>query len=423
MTERLYYTDPLLREFDAEVLAVVDHDGRPAALLDRTAFYPTSGGQPFDVGRLEVVSGTPDRGPDSPGATVLDVIDAGDDVVHVLSAAVPAGVRVHGVIDWPRRFDHMQQHTGQHLLSAALDRQHGARTVGFHMGAEVSTIDLDRLLEPAAIASAESLTNEVVWGDHPVTVRFASAADAAALPLRKESGREGTLRLVEVPGFDLSACGGTHVPRTGAVGAVAIVGTEKVRGGTRLTFVAGGRVLRVLHALDAIVAAGLRTLSVLPADLPGAIERQAADLRDQKKTLKALQEQLATAEAARLVGAAQAEAQAETQAQAEGAPRVATLHVCAAVEGWDQAGLRLLASRIVASPARLAVLVSGAPAAVVVARSTDVPLDAQAVVRRLVEAFGGRGGGRPEMAAAGGLEGGAADIVARARTLVEPAAP
>ncbi|NOT44096.1 MAG: hypothetical protein HOP14_05770, partial [Acidobacteria bacterium] len=100
MTERLYYTDPLLREFDAEVLAVVDHDGRPAALLDRTAFYPTSGGQPFDVGRLEVVSGTPDRGPDSPGATVLDVIDAGDDVVHVLSAAVPAGVQVHGVIDW-----------------------------------------------------------------------------------------------------------------------------------------------------------------------------------------------------------------------------------------------------------------------------------------------------------------------------------
>ncbi|MGE0592944.1 MAG: DHHA1 domain-containing protein [Vicinamibacterales bacterium] len=421
MTERLYYTDPLLREFDAAVLAAVDHDGRPAVLLDRTAFYPTSGGQPFDVGRLDVVPGVSDHGADSPGATVLDVIDAGDDVVHVLSAAVPAGLRVRGVIDWPRRFDHMQQHTGQHLLSAALDRQHGARTVGFHMGAEMSTIDLDRLLAPEALASAEFLTNEVVWGDHPVTVRFASAADAAALPLRKESGREGTLRLVEVPGFDLSACGGTHVPRTGAVGAVAIVGSEKVRGGTRLTFVAGGRVLRVLHTLDAIVAAGLRTLPVLPVDLPGAIERQAADLRDQKKTVKTLQEQLATAEAARLVAAAQAGAQAE--ARAEGAPGVATLHVCTVVEGWDQAGLRLLASRIVASPARLAVLVSGTPAAVVVARSTDVPLDAQAVVRRLVETFGGRGGGRPEMAAAGGLEGGGADIVARARTLVQPAAP
>src|SRR5207248_1258434 len=205
MTDRLYYTDPYLREFDATVQRVETRGGRALVTLDRTAFYPTSGGQPFDTGTLG----------DLP---IVDVVDDEHDgsVKHVVenAADVRVGQTVHGVIDWPRRFDHMQQHSGQHVLSAAFDKLFGVRTVSFHLGAAVSTIDLAREMTAAEIAAAETGANRVVWEDRPVSIRFADAEEAARLPLRKEPARGGVLRLIEVEGFDLSACGGTHVART-----------------------------------------------------------------------------------------------------------------------------------------------------------------------------------------------------------------
>src|SRR5262245_45530587 len=185
MTDRLYYLDPYLREFDATVVERTTHEGKAAMVLDRTAFYPTSGGQPFDVGTIA-------------NARVVDVVDTDDGrLLHVVDR-LPDGDAVKGAIDWERRFDHMQQHTGQHVLSAAFARLLGARTESFHLGTEDSTIDLARDLGAADVARAEAEANRIVWEDRPVGIRFAQAEDAATLGLRKESKRGGTLRLIDV---------------------------------------------------------------------------------------------------------------------------------------------------------------------------------------------------------------------------------
>ena len=389
MTERLYYGDPHLAEFDAEVLQIVQGPGqRPAAVLDRTAFYPTSGGQPFDTGFLGA-------------ARVLDVVDAEDgSILHVIEGELAIGP-VHGRIDWARRFDHMQQHTGQHVLSAAFDRLFGARTVSFHLGSDSATIDLSRDLVPPDIDAAADEANRVVWEDRPVSVRFVHAEDAAQLPLRKETAREGMLRLVEVQDFDLSACGGTHVTRTGAIGMIAIAGWERFRGGLRVEFVCGGRALSAHRALRDSVAASIRLLSVLPSELPAGIERLQNEGKELRRQLKDLQGRLAAHEADALAA----------QAEIVGGIRL----VLAALEAWDAAGLKTIAAAIAARSGHAAVLISTpAPSAVVVARAADVPVNAAHLLKQLLDRFGGKGGGRPELAQGGGLQGTPADILADA---------
>ena len=377
MTERLYYTDPYLREFDAELVDTVSHEGRTALVLDRSAFYPTSGGQPFDVGMFADVR-------------VLDVVETDDGrVLHVVDRA-PSVTRLHGAIDWTRRFDHMQQHTGQHVLSAAFARLFGVRTESFHMGADYSTIDLAREVTPKEITAAEEEANRVVWEDRPVAIKFAPAEEAAALGLRKESKRGGTLRLIDVTDFDLSACGGTHVARTGAIGIIATSASERFKGASRITFLCGGRALTGFRALRDVVAGGVRALSVLPAELPVAIERlkdEGADLRHQ---LKQMQTMAAFREANALAASAEVTASGRL--------------VAAMLEGWDATGLKIVASRIVSQPGYIAVLVGrAAPAPLVVARSADVALDSSALLRTLLQRHGGKGGGRPELAQGGGV--------------------
>jgi alanyl-tRNA synthetase len=390
VTERIYYTEPSRTEFDAIVEHVQRHEGRPAVVLDRTAFYPTSGGQPFDTGRLDDVP-------------VVDVVEKEDGtIVHVLERELPPGQRVHGVVDWTRRFDHMQQHTGQHVLSAAFDRLYRARTVGFHLGAELSTLDLDRELSPSAIVAAEADANRIVWDDRPVSIRFVNDEQAASLSLRKEPGRTGELRIIEVADYDLSACGGTHVSRTGAIGAIAIWSSEKFRGGLRVEFLCGGRALRAGRTLRDAVTGCIRHLSVLPEELPAAIERMQAENKDLKKGLRGLQDRLAGFEAGSL--AARAVAAGDR------------LQVVEAIEGWDANGLKALALSIISKPGyQVALFSSTAPMLAVVARSADVALDANAVLRSLIGRFGGRGGGRPDLAQGGGLSGSAEDILAAAR--------
>jgi alanyl-tRNA synthetase len=280
MTDRIYYTEPSCRSFEGTVTRAGEHDGRPMVVLDRTAFYPTSGGQPFDTGRLGSVA-------------VIETIDAGDDIVHVVSAPMSAGAVVQGEIDWTKRFDHMQQHTGQHVLSAAFDRLFENRTTSFHMGAEVSTIDLAREATASDIGRAVDESNRVVWEDREVSLRFVSASEAARLPLRKEPAREGPLRLVEIKEFDLSACGGTHVHRTGVIGMIAVTNAERFRGGSRLTFVCGARASRVFHNYRDAVAGAVRVLSVLPHELPNAVERAQLESKDLRKTVSRLQGMLA----------------------------------------------------------------------------------------------------------------------------------
>lgn len=402
MTMRLYYDDPYLSAFDASVASVDRRGDRAVVTLDRTAFYPTSGGQPFDTGVLG-------------GYRVVDVVDREDgEVEHVLDQPASAsaeplrvGEAVHGEIDWRRRFDHMQQHTGQHVLSAAFERLFHIRTVSFHMGADTSTIDLARDVTQSELDAAEQEANRVVWEDRPVTIRYATDVEAASLPLRKEPKRTGRLRLVDVSDFDLSACGGTHVSRTGAIGVIAIPAWERFKGGLRIEFLCGGRALGRFRGWRDSVAAATRLLSVTAAELPSTIERVQTEAKEQKRTIAAMQTELARFRAEELV------ADAESAALANGTPVRLVLRALDA----DANTLKSLASAVTSRPGVVAVLLSSAsPSLAVVARSADVTgVSAQQVLARLIAEFGGRGGGKPELAQAGGLQGAADRMLSAAR--------
>ena len=392
MTHRIYYTEPYCRTFDAIVTRALEHEARPAVTLDRTAFYPASGGQPFDTGRLGA-------------ADVIETVEVSEEPVHVLSQPIAEGGAITGSIDWPRRFDHMQQHTGQHLLSAAFDRKFDNRTMSVHMGADLSTIDLARDASGADVERAVDEANRVVWEDRAVSIRFVSSAEAETLSLPKEPVRAGTLRLIEIDDFDLSACGGTHVARTGTVGMIAALGAERLRGGTRLTFVCGGRALRALRTHRDAVAASVRPLSVLPGDLPAAVERVLAEAKDLRRTIKGLHGALAVHEAARLL----------SDAQDVSGVRVAV----DVLDGWDLAGLKALALSATAGGRACVALLSSA--SILIARSAGVPVDAHAVLGQLMDRFGGRGGGKPDLAQGGGMTGSTQEIASVVRGLLEAA--
>ena len=399
MTERLYYDDPYQREFDATVVSVEPHAaaeagaGRHAVRLNRTAFYPTTGGQPFDIGTL---------GP----SRVIDVVDdERGDVVHVVEGpAMEPGATVGGVVDWPRRFDHMQQHTGQHVLSAAFVRLFGVKTVSFHLGAEVSTIDLAREVTAKEMAAAEEEANRIVWEDRPVAIRYATAEEAAAMPLRKESARVGTLRLIDIEGFDLSACGGTHVNRTGAIGLIAVTAWERFKGGQRLEFVCGRRVLVKFRTLRDITGAAVRALSVLPPEIPNAIERLHSELKEGKRLLTDAHAALSHYEALELAQAAE--------------PQSWGRLVLRVIDG-DAQRLKSLASAVTANPGFLAVLLSkSSPSVIVAARSADVSVACNDIVSGLAKRFGGRGGGKPDLAQGGGLNAPVEALSAEAKRLI-----
>src|SRR2546426_10132146 len=284
MTERLYLNDSYLRSFRARVLEVRDLNGRPAAVLDRTAFYPEGGGQPGDRGTIGSVK-------------VVDTQERAGDVLHVLEAPVEAG-EVAAEIDWARRFDHMQQHHGQHLLSAAFDKL-GAPAVSFHLGERPCTIDLDA--PPAKVdgARAEAIANESIWRDLPVVAHDFTGEERARLPLRKEPVKGD--RVVLVDGVDASPCGGTHPARTGEVGSVAVLKTQKWGDGrSRVEFVCGGRVVRLLHEASDLVSSAAEALKAAPVDVAQAAARVAAESQARRKAADALLEDLAKLEAAQL---------------------------------------------------------------------------------------------------------------------------
>jgi alanyl-tRNA synthetase len=395
VTDRIYYTEPALVEFDAAVESCETQDGRIVATLDRTAFYPTSGGQPFDTGTLGE-------------ASVVDVVDLPDGRVgHVLDRAFPVGAPVHGTLNWARRFDHMQQHTGQHILSAAFDRIFKARTVGFHLGAEVSTLDLDKGLGADSIARAEAEANRIVWENREVTVRFASEEEAASIQLRKEPTRTGRLRLIEVAGFDVSACGGTHVARAGEVGIVALKSWEKFRGGMRLEFVCGRRALVDYGVMRDAVAGCIRLISVSPRELPAAIARAQEENRDLRRVVRDQQERLAVHEAAGMV-----------ERGRHLGPVTVVLEIA---PGYDQVGLKTLAASAAAARGGVVagLISSTEPVLAVLARSTDVRVDVSAILKTLLGQAGGKGGGKPELAQGGGMTGTPSEILAALQSIIE----
>jgi len=369
MTERLYYQDCYLQEFSARVVETSD-DGR-RVYLDRTAFYPTSGGQPFDIGTLG-------------GAKVIEVIDEEDRVAHVLDAPIVTG-EISAQIDWQRRFDHMQQHSGQHLLSAVLEELFKIPTVSFHLGAEVCTIDIaTAALAAVQIEQAEDRCAEIVGEARSLAITFEDAA--GDLGLRKESQRTGTLRIVAIQQLDRSACGGTHVRSTAEIGPVLIRKTEKIRGSTRLEFICGMRALHQARADFRTLQDLSRQLSAPACETPGLVSAQLERIKALEKANQRLASELAQREGR--------EQWAATAPDAQGIRR-AVEHV---EQGTIDDALRTRAQAFIAQGRAVFLAVSKNPPSVLLAASADSGIHAGDRVKSAVTAAGGRGGGNQTLA-------------------------
>ena len=376
-TERLYYTDCYLTKFEANVLAIEPEARGFRVYLDRTAFYPNSGGQPSDKGTLG-------------GIPVLDVVDEDEAVAHILDRR-PEGGRVAGEIEWARRFDHMQQHTGQHILSAAFEKTGSYKTVSFHLGTETSTIDLDSdRLARRQLDEAEESANQVIFENREVGVRFASAEEANALGLRKATDREGEVRLIEIPDFDLSACGGTHVNRSGGVGLILVRKFERVKGMTRVEFVCGERALRAARADFAVLTESAKLFSGAAENLPGLILKQGEELRAASRAREKLVKRLVEYEAVELWKSA---------SEVKGRRIVRKVFA-----GEDADEAKSLAHALARQPATVALIgVKGKPAALFFAQSPGGTVDMGSILKPTVAEFGGKGGGSRDFAQGGGL--------------------
>ena len=381
-TERLYYQDSHLVEFTARVTEVAAlADRRFGIRLDRTAFYPTGGGQPTDTGTLGA-------------AHVVECVDEEEaGVLHIVAGDAPAvGAQVAGHVDWARRLDHIQQHTGQHILSQALVTLFNAPTRAFRMSAHVSEIDVDLSdSSRARIEQAVDLANRIVWEDRPVRIHNVTREESARLPLRRDSAREGSLRVIEIDDFDLSPCGGTHAQRTGEVGVIAVRSWERAKGMTRLEFVAGGRALADYRLANETARSVAALFSAGRDEAPAAVARLFEEHKELMRRARALEEIAARAEAAELLAA--------TGADAHG-----TRLIARTFEGRDADSLKRLALALIAQPNTVALLGArdGADARLVFARSTDAPGDMNALLRAACQLLEGRGGGRPDMAQGGG---------------------
>ena len=380
MTERLYYLDPYKTEFQARVVERISVEGKPGIILDSSCFYPTSGGQPHDRGHIN-------------GVPVINVFERQDKtIVHVLEVEVK-GDFVHGAIDWERRFDHMQQHTGQHILSQAFLQLLNAETVSFHLGERICTIDVDQAsLTTAQLDKVEELANEIVFGDRPVKTYFVTEAELASLPLRKLPSVEMPIRIVEVEGFDYSPCGGTHCRRTGEVGLIKITKVERRGKDTRVEFLCGGRALTDYRDKNRTVNELANRFSVGTWELSEAVERLAEELKTSRRELKAAKNQLLEYEAAELL------AQAEQHGDIRIVRKVFT--------DRDSDQVKRLAQRLIELERSVALLGAvGEKAQLVFACSVDLPYDMSSLLKEACRVIGGGGGGQRHFAQGGGPDG------------------
>jgi len=377
VTERLYYSDSHLIEFEARVVDVTDRvSGWTAIVLDRTAFYPTGGGQPSDTGTLN-------------GVRVVECIDDGDNgVLHVVQGAAPGrGDAVRGRIDWSRRLDHMQQHTGQHILSQAFINLFNAPTRSFRVLDASCEIDVE-LNNPTTevIERAVELANNVIWEDRAIAIRSVTSGEAAKMPLRKEPARAGDLRLIEIEGFDLTPCGGTHAYRTGEVGMIAVRSWERAKGLTRIDFVAGVRALADYRKANKSARDVAALFSTGRDDVPQVARQMLEEHKELNRRIRVLEELAAGVEAQKLL------------ATASGG---VVTHI---FDGRDAESLKKLAHALISHPQTIALLASRDKdtARLVFARSEDAVGDMNALMREACAMLDGRGGGRPDMAQGGG---------------------
>jgi alanyl-tRNA synthetase len=392
--ERLYYSDSFVRTFSAAVTQARELSGSTEGsiwqvALDRTAFYPTSGGQPFDTGVLLDTS---------QGGTGLEIsveeVEEDDDgaVWHFVRQPLAAGTHVEGRIDWERRFDHMQQHTGQHLLSAVFQNELHAATVSFHLGGSTSTIDLAiGSLAQATLERVERIANEIIAEDRLVTTHYVSREEAdsmlAAGELRKLPDRQGAIRIIDIKDCDRNTCGGTHVRSTGQIGGLLVRDMEKVSRGIRVEFVCGMRAIRAARADLAVLKGTAAMLSIGAHELPASVSRLIAAEKAAARERHKLREELAELQAATL---------------AVNVPVENDLRLV--VREWkdrDRDFVRLLASRTAAASSFTAVIFiakEAEPARVFVARSRDLAFDCGRILKEALLQLGLRGGGSADLA-------------------------
>jgi alanyl-tRNA synthetase len=376
-TRRLYYDDSFEREFTARVVSceAALHAGAPAwdVLLDCTVFYPSSGGQPHDLGRLGE-------------AHVLDVRDEDEEIVHVVDRPLElAGVA--GCIDWTRRFDHMQQHTGQHLLSAMFQERFGRPTVSFHLGSEVCTIDLrgpepsDKILE-----GAERAANQVIFEDRTVTVRYGTAEQLAQSGVRKEVDRSGILRAIEIEGADLQPCGGTHVKRTAQIGMILVRRCFKIRQDWRVEFVCGRRAERVARQDFLALREVAERWQCATEDVVAAAERAVSERDAHFKSARAAWQRLA-----------EAEATLELQA-APRSPDGMRLIAKVFAEDVQPEYLGQLAAQLAKSEKTIALLAAAEGGHLIFAQHPSAAQDMNTVLKQVLQEIGGKGGGARDFA-------------------------
>lgn len=377
VTERLYYSDSHLIEFEARVVDVTDRvSGWTAVVLNRTAFYPTGGGQPSDTGTLN-------------GSRVVECIDDGDNgVLHVVQGAAPVrDAVVRGRVDWARRLDHIQQHTGQHILSQAFINLFNAPTKSFRVMDASCEIDVE-LNNPTTeiIERGVELANNVIWEDRAITILNVTSDEAAEMALRKEPAREGELRLIEIEGFDLTPCGGTHAYRTGEVGMIAVRSWERAKGLTRIEFVAGVRALADYRKANKSAREMAALFSTGRDDAPQLAAQMVEENKELHRRVRVLEEVAGGVEAEKLL----AEAEAGVVVQV--------------FDGRDAESLKKLAHALMTKPGTVALLGSRDKdtARLVFARSSDAAGDMSVLMREACAMLDGRGGGKPEMAQGGG---------------------
>ena len=395
MTERLYYDDSYMKEFDAEVVRAELRRGRPIVALNRSAFYPTSGGQPYDTGTIN-------------DARVTDVfVDADGEVWHEIDAPLDVGTQVHGKIDWPRRWDHMQQHGGEHMIAGAVYHLTGGMTIGLHLGAEVSSIDVQFAdgsthMDADMIAQIEDYVNERIQMDAPIRCWFPDAEELASLPLRKAPTVKEHVRIVAMGDFEMVACGGTHPSSTGQIGLVKIVSAAPERGKLRLSFVCGMRAYRDYRRNYDCAWAAANLLSTRPEKLPELLESTLNRLKEAERELNRLRRE-------GLLGSIP-ELLEHAEPIPGGGKLVCTLADC------DAAALKELASKLIEEDGVVALLgaKNGDRCSFVFARSANLDLAMGKLLSEAAKPLGGKGGGRPDFAQGGGP----AEVLEAARAIL-----
>jgi alanyl-tRNA synthetase len=385
LTERLYYEDSYLKEFKAKVIKKIKIDNQPAVVLDETAFYPTSGGQPYDKGVIQDVS-------------VVEVVEEDDEIVHILKKELKEKINseVVGKIDWKRRFDHMQQHSGQHILSAAFEKLWNADTVSFYLGDEICTLDIMKdNITSEEVKKAEVLSNNIVLENKPVKVYFVGQERANELNLRKIPPQKGDIRIVEIKDFDICACCGTHCGTTGEVGLIKILKWEKRGVKIRLDFICGKRSLKDYYWKNELIKNISNKLTIKDIELGEVVERMLEERKETRKELREIKEKLQEYEAKRLID--------ETSMRDNGIRIIKKVF-----EEKNFQEVRGLVQKIINLDDSVVVLAGiknkgeGEGVKILFACSRVLKYDMNGLIREAGKFIEGRGGGAPNFAQAGG---------------------